>query len=64
MNCDMKKVQSISGYKVTGLTLTEGRSRGAITVPGVSEEGVAFDRLVGYMYSNGTWAWVHKNFRK
>ena len=59
MTCDMRKVQSTEGYKVTGLTLTEGRSRGAITIP-----ADGFDKLVGFMYSNGTWAWVHKDFRK
>ena len=55
----MKRVQLVEGYKVSGLTLTEGRSRGAITVPG---EG--FEKLVGYMYANGTWAWIHKSFKK
>lgn len=59
MVLDMVKVKAVDGYKVGSVVAQNGKIRGVVTIP-----ADGFDRLVGYCLSDGTWAWVKKDFRK
>ena len=63
LSLNIQAVTRTPGGTISGVSVKD-KTYGVFTIPATTENGTAFQKLVGFCGPDGVFIWVHKNYRK